>query len=175
MTNDSEPIVLGGGCFWCIEAVYKRIKGITSTRPGYAGGHAENPNYRQVCSGSTGHAEVVEVSYDPAVLSLDTILEIFWKSHDPTARDRQGSDVGTQYRSIILYADETQKITAEASLAQLTASGVHVKAPATQIEALETFWPAEPSHKDYFENNRGQPYCRVVIEPKLHKLALLED
>ena len=175
MIDRNERIVLGGGCFWCIEAVYKRIEGVISTRPGYAGGTTANPDYERVCTGGTGHAEVVEIIFDPDVISLEALLEVFWRAHDPTTRDRQGGDVGTQYRSVILYADERQKAVAESSLAGLTASGTCVNNPVTQILPLQTFWPAEAYHKDYFENNRAQGYCRVVIEPKLHKLALLED
>ena len=175
MNEKSETIVLGGGCFWCIEAVYKRIEGITSTRPGYAAGGIDNPDYKQVCSGTTGHAEVVEIAYNPGLISMKAVLEIFWKAHDPTTPNRQGNDVGTQYRSIILYADEAQRSAAEASLAELAASGAYSNPPVTQIEALGTFWPAEAYHKDYFEGNRTQGYCRVIIEPKLKKLSLLND
>ena len=175
MTDTSERIILGGGCFWCIEAVYKRIQGVVATRPGYAGGHLDNPDYKQVCTGETGHAEVVEISYDPHVISTETILEIFWRAHDPTTLNRQGNDVGTQYRSVILYSNEKQKELAEKSLAGLIDAGTYDDPPVTRIQPLETFWPAEAYHKDYFESNRSQGYCRVVIEPKLHKLALLED
>jgi len=175
MTDNSQRIVLGGGCFWCLEAVYKRIPGIVSTRPGYAGGHVENPDYKQVCTGTTGHAEVVEISFDPREITLEAILEIFWRAHDPTTRDRQGPDVGPQYRSIILYADDNQRTLAERSLKGLVAAGTYADLPVTQIEALDTFWPAEAYHKDYYESHRNQPYCALTIEPKLHKLALLED
>ena len=175
MTDNIERIVIGGGCFWCIEAVYKRIKGVTSTRPGYAGGVAENPDYKQVCTGETGHAEVVEICYDKTVISSEAILEIFWRVHDPTTANRQGNDVGSQYRSIILYADENQKELAEKSLKGLIDAGTHKDQPVTQILPLETFWPAEAYHKDYFESNRGQSYCQLVIEPKLHKLLLMDD
>jgi len=174
-TNNIERIVVGGGCFWCIEAVYKRIRGVVATRPGYAGGFAENPDYKQVCTGATGHAEVVEISYDRTAITGDAILEIFWRAHDPTTLNRQGNDVGSQYRSIILYANAGQKSLAEASLKDLVQSGTLTNPPVTQIVPLETFWPAEAYHKDYFEANRGQSYCRLVIEPKLHKLVLLED
>ena len=175
MTSGTDRIVLGGGCFWCLEAVYKRISGVTSTRPGSAGGQVENPDYEQVCTGDTGHAEVVEISFDPSVISSEAILEIFWRAHDPTTKDRQGNDVGTQYRSIILYADEKQKNLAEQSLSGLIESGLYPNLPVTTIEPLGTFWPAEAYHKDYFESHRSQSYCRLVIEPKLHKLALMED
>ena len=175
MTDNIERIVLGGGCFWCLEAVYKRIKGITTSRPGYAGGFVENPDYKHVSTGKTGHAEVVEVCFDKTVISLTTILEIFWRAHDPTTLDRQGNDVGSQYRSVIFYADDNQKKLAESSLKELIKSGTYNNPPVTQITALETFWPAEAYHKDYFETNRGESYCRIVIEPKLVKLLLMED
>ena len=175
MTDNIERIVIGGGCFWCIEAVYKRIKGVTSTRPGYAGGSSDNPDYKQVCNGETGHAEVVEISYDKSVISLQAILEIFWRAHDPTTVNRQGNDIGTQYRSVIFYANEAQKKIAETSKADLISSGVLKDQPVTQIVPLDTFWPAEAYHKDYFEANRGQSYCRLVIEPKLQKMLLVED
>jgi len=171
----TEKIVVGGGCFWCIEAVYKRIKGVLATRCGYAGGHTENPSYKQVCGGETGHAEVVEISYNESLLSTEAILEVFWRAHDPTTANRQGSDIGTQYRSIILYADERQKELAEFSLSKLKSSGMYKHPPVTQILPLETFWPAESYHKDYFEANRAQSYCRMVIEPKLRELSLLKD
>ena len=175
MSNNSECIVLGGGCFWCIEAVYKRIKGVSSTRPGYAGGTAENPDYKQVCTGETGHAEVVEICFDNAILSLETILEIFWRAHDPTTINRQGNDVGSQYRSIIFYTNAAQKELAELSLKGLIKDGTYSKLPVTEILLLETFYPAEVYHKDYFETNRGESYCRMIIEPKLLKMLLLED
>jgi peptide-methionine (S)-S-oxide reductase len=175
MTDDIERIIIGGGCFWCIEAVYKRIKGVTSTRPGYAGGSIENPDYKQVCTGTTGHAEVVEISYDKTVISSDAILELFWRAHDPTTLNRQGNDTGTQYRSIIFYADEAQKELAETSMNDLVKSGTYADRPVTQIVPLETFWPAEAYHKDYFEANRGQSYCRLVIEPKLQKMLLVKE
>jgi peptide-methionine (S)-S-oxide reductase len=174
-TKNIERIVVGGGCFWCIEAVYKRIKGVVATRPGYAGGFAGNPDYKLVCTGDSGHAEVVEIGYDKTVITGEAILEIFWRAHDPTTLNRQGNDVGTQYRSIILYSGAAQKKLAETSIGDLEASGVYSKKPVTQVLPLETFWPAEAYHKDYFEDNRGQSYCRMVIETKLHKLALLED
>ncbi len=175
MTSDTKRIVIGGGCFWCLEAVFKRISGVLSSRPGYAGGETENPDYEQVCRGETGHAEVVEISFNPELISGEALLEIFWRAHDPTTKDRQGEDVGTQYRSIILYADETQKEMAERSRDGLIESGMYPSLPVTSIEPLRTFWPAEAYHKDYFEGNRSKGYCRLVIEPKLHKLALLED
>lgn len=175
MPVQNESIVLGGGCFWCLEAIFRRIEGVLSVRPGYAGGNLSNPSYEQVCTGESGHAEVVEITYAPQVLPLEAILEIFWKAHDPTTLNRQGNDVGTQYRSIILYRDEKQKAAAEASLTNLESSGAYSDQAVTKIQPLTTFWPAEAYHKDYFEKNRQQGYCRMIIEPKLHKLALLED
>ena len=170
MKEKIQHIVLGGGCFWCVEAVYKRIKGIVSTRPGYAGGDMDNPDYKSICTGKTGHAEVVELSYDPDIISLDDILTIFWQAHDPTTLNRQGHDSGTQYRSIILYDETFQRTVAEKSLKTLAESGLYANPPVTQIIHLEKFWPAEEYHKDYFELNRNQGYCRLVIEPKLKKL-----
>ena len=175
MANRTETIVLGGGCFWCIEAVYRRIEGIVSTRPGYAGGRTADPTYKQVCTGETGHAEVVEVAFDPDVIGLDSVLEVFWRAHDPTTLNRQGGDVGTQYRSAVYWTDAGQKGVVEASLAALAASGAYADPPVTETGPLEAFWPAEDYHRDYFEGNRSQSYCRLVITPKLHKLALLED
>lgn len=172
MSETIQSIVLGGGCFWCIEAVFKRIDGIKATRPGYAGGHMDNPEYKKVCQGSTGHAEVVQIDFDSEIISLDAVLDIFWKAHDPTTLNRQGHDVGTQYRSIILYADETQKNAAEASLKKLQTLQIYPNPPVTEIIPLKKFWPAEEYHKDYFEDNRNQGYCRLVIEPKLKKLSL---
>ena len=175
MADNRECIILGGGCFWCIEAVYKRIKGVISTRPGYAGGTVENPDYNQVTTGETRHAEVVEVCFDTTAISLTAILEVFWHAHDPTTLNRQGNDIGSQYRSVVYYNNEAQKEVAETSLQGLIHAGTYTSPPVTEIEPLESFWPAEVYHKDYFEANRGMSYCRMVIEPKLHKLALMED
>ncbi|MCG8478163.1 MAG: peptide-methionine (S)-S-oxide reductase MsrA [Spirochaetales bacterium] len=164
-----QSIVLGGGCFWCIEALYRRLDGVIEARSGYAGGHLEKPTYKEVCTGSTGHAEVVEITFDRDVISLEEILAFFWKAHDPTTPNRQGADVGTQYRSIILYRDEEQKRLAEASLkgAQSSFSDPIV----TEIEPLGALYPAEDYHNDYYEHNPGQGYCRLVIEPKIAKLG----
>ncbi|MCD6343501.1 MAG: peptide-methionine (S)-S-oxide reductase MsrA [Spirochaetaceae bacterium] len=175
MADNRECIILGGGCFWCIEAVYKRIPGVISTRPGYAGGTVKNPDYNQVTIGETGHAEVVEVCFDTTAISLTAILEVFWRAHNPTTLNRQGNDIGSQYRSVVFYNNEAQKEAAETSLQGLIHAGIYKSLPVTRIEPLETLWPAEEYHKDYFEANRGQSYCRMVIEPKLHKLALMED
>lgn len=165
--SNSETAVFGGGCFWCTEAIYKRVKGVLSVTPGYAGGEIKNPTYQQVCSGLTGHAEVVRVEYDPEVISYPELLEIFWHAHDPTTLDRQGNDVGSQYCSIILYANDEQKRQAVASLKAADESGMFDQPIVTQIRELEKFYPAEDYHHDYFANNPNQPYCRVVISPKV--------
>lgn len=163
-------ITLGGGCFWCIEAVYTRINGVLSARSGYAGGHVENPTYEQVCTGSTGHAEVVQVEFDENLVSFDEILNVFWKAHDPTTKDRQGADVGPQYRSVIFYETDEQRRIAERSREAVAAT---LKKPVvTEIEQLEKFYEAESYHQDYFEKNPAAGYCRVVIQPKLKKMGM---
>lgn len=164
---EMKKATLGGGCFWCLEAVYENVKGVKDVVSGYAGGHTENPDYRSVCSGQTGHAEVVQITYDPNVVSYDDLLKIFWRIHDPTTLNRQGADVGTQYRSIILYHDEEQKRLAEASKAE---AQKHFRDPiVTEIVPLEKFWPAEAYHQDYFKNNPYQGYCQAVVAPKVEK------
>lgn len=163
----SDSIVLAGGCFWCIEAVFRRFPGVIGAESGYAGGSTPNPTYEQVCSGGTGHAEVVKVTYDTERLSLDQILDLFWRAHDPTTLNRQGADQGTQYRSAIFYRDDTQREIAEASRrsAQTSFSDPIV----TEITPLETFYPAEAYHRDFYEKNPRHGYCRAVIEPKIRK------
>jgi peptide-methionine (S)-S-oxide reductase len=167
MKKKNEIAVFGGGCFWCTEAIYKRVKGVISVTPGYAGGSKENPTYQQVCSGSTGHAEVIKVEFDPEVVSYRDLLEVFWHAHDPTTLNRQGNDIGTQYRSIILYADSEQKEQAQKSLDKAQKSGMFSKPIVTQVEELGDFYPAEDYHHDYFANNPNQPYCRAIISPKV--------
>jgi len=165
----TETAILGGGCFWCIEAVYKRIEGVKSVVSGYAGGSKTDPTYEQVCTGSTGHAEVVQVEFDPAVVSYERILETFWKAHDPTSLNRQGADVGSQYRSIILYRDEAQREAAERSREQ---AGKRYPRPiVTEIRPLEAFYRAEDYHQDYFAKNPYAAYCAFVIRPKLQKMG----
>lgn len=166
----TETATLGGGCFWCVEAVVERLRGVRSVTSGYAGGHVEDPTYRQVCGGATGHAEVVRVEFDPAVLSYRRLLEVFFATHDPTTPDRQGADRGPQYRSIILYETEAQRETAESVVAALEDEGVFGAPIVTAIEPLEAFYPAEDYHQEYYRNNPTQGYCRVVIDPKLSKL-----
>lgn len=167
-----ESIVLGGGCFWCVEAVYERIPGVVSAVSGYAGGDSPNPNYEEVSTGRTGHAEVVKITYAPAVISLEKILDLFWKAHDPTTKDRQGADIGPQYRSIILYAGETQKRAAEISKKELDRTKLYSLPAVTEIVPLKAFYEAEDYHQDYYEKNPFAGYCQVVIRPKLDKLGL---
>lgn len=167
-TSDTESIVLGGGCFWCIEALYETLDGVCSVESGYAGGHVDNPSYEAVCSGQTGHAEVVRVTFQPEKISLEELLEFFWAAHDPTTLNRQGADVGTQYRSIILTSSDAQKAAATASMK--AAQKAFDDPIVTEIEPLGTFHKAESYHQDYFQNNPNAPYCRYVIAPKLRKL-----
>ncbi len=167
-----KTAVFGGGCFWCIEAVFERAKGVVSVTSGYAGGETENPNYRDVCSGTTGHAEVVKIEYDPSIIGYEELLEVFWKAHDPTTLNRQGADAGTQYRSIILYTDREQREIAEKSKKELEKAGIFKDPVVTEIKELEKFYPAEDYHQDYYQNNSSAGYCRVVIAPKLKKLGL---
>ncbi len=162
--------VLGGGCFWCLEAAYKRIAGVIAVDSGYAGGNVDEPTYEQVCTGKTGHAEVVKVTYDPAVISYEKLLELFWKVHDPTSLNRQGADVGTQYRSALFYVDEEQKKTAEQSMKKEQSK--YREPIVTQLVPLAHFWPAEEYHRDYFDRNPFAGYCQAVIKPKLDKLDL---
>ncbi len=161
---------LGGGCFWCTEAVLQRIEGVLSVVPGYAGGSTPNPTYEEVCTGDTGHAEVIQVSFDPHLISYDEILDIFWQAHDPTTLNRQGEDTGTQYRSIILYADDEQKAAAEKS--KIRAQAKFRDPIVTEIKPLETFWKAEDYHQNYYNTHGSAGYCRMVISPKLKKLRL---
>lgn len=168
---DRQSAVFGGGCFWCTETVFKELKGVVSVMPGYAGGEKPNPTYEEVCGGDTGHAEVIRVEYDPAQIGYRDLLEIFFATHDPTTLNRQGNDVGTQYRSIILVADERQRAEAEATVADLKKTGAFGgRDVVTEIRPLETFWEAESAHRDYYAKNRdGNPYCQLVIDPKLAK------
>lgn len=167
--SDSKQATFGGGCFWCLEAIYQDVIGVNKVKSGYAGGVVENPSYEQVCTGRTGHAEVVQIDFDPDVISYDDLLTIFWRIHDPTTLNRQGADVGTQYRSIILTHDEEQKTAAERSLAEIEAQSLYRDPIVTEIEPLDTFYPAEVYHDDYYRRNRNQPYCRAVIDPKVAK------
>lgn len=165
--NTIELATVGGGCFWCVEAVYQTVPGIQSVISGYAGGAVPNPTYEQVCSGRTGHAEVVQIAFDPEKISYEKVVDLFWDAHDPTTLNRQGSDTGTQYRSIILYADDTQKAAAEKSKA---AAQSEFKSPiVTEIVPLTTFYPAEKYYQDFYENNPAHPYNQAVTRPKVEK------
>ncbi len=164
-----DTITLGAGCFWCVEAVFVELKGVHSVTSGYMGGHVKNPSYREVCTGNTGHAEVARIIFDPAALELDELLEVFWQTHDPTTLNRQGADVGTQYRSAIFYHNETQRQIAEKYKAELDASGAFRAPITTEITAADTFYPAEDYHQNYYALNGEQGYCQMVIRPKLDK------
>lgn len=167
----TQTIVLGGGCFWCVEAVLKTIKGIVSLRSGYAGGEHPAPDYDAVCSGVTGHAEVVEVVFDDSVIDLSDLLMIFFTLHDPTTPNRQGNDIGSQYRSIILYSDNGQRQVAESVIKTLTDEAVFQQAIVTELQPLQQFFPAEDYHQNYFANNPGNPYCQFSIPPKNRKVV----
>ena len=168
--NKLEKATFGSGCFWCTEAVFERLKGVTNVESGYSGGSVKDPSYQQVCTGNTGHAEVVQITYDPSVISFKELLEVFWKTHDPTTLNRQGNDVGTQYRSVIFYHNEKQKELAETYKEKLDAAGVFDDPIVTQIVKFKDFYPAEKYHQDYFENNPDQAYCSFVIAPKIKKM-----
>jgi peptide-methionine (S)-S-oxide reductase len=170
MNMATEKAVLGGGCFWCVEAALKQIEGVESVRSGYMGGQVANPTYQQVCSGNTGHVEVAEITFDPAKLSYHDLLEIFFSMHDPTTLNRQGNDVGEQYRSVIFYLNEQQKKTAEEVIAELTREKVYGDPIVTAVEPASTFYPAEDYHQNYLENNPTQPYCMFVVAPKAAKI-----
>ncbi len=166
----TEKATLAGGCFWCTEAIFKRLKGVSSVLPGYAGGIVENPSYEAVCSGNTGHAEAIQIEFDPTLIPFEKILDIFWHTHNPTTPNRQGNDMGTQYRSSIFYADVKQKEIAEKSKQELETSKLYKDPIVTEIVPLTNFYVAEDYHKDYFERNRNQSYCNFVIDPKIQKL-----
>lgn len=169
MEKRLEQATLGGGCFWCVEAVLLDLKGVMRVRSGYAGGHVPNPTYEQVCTGQTGHAEVVQVDFDPAELSYADLLRVFFATHDPTTLNRQGADVGTQYRSVIFPHDAQQAETAKAVIAELSEQHIFDAPIVTTIEPLDTFYPAEEYHQDFFARNPYQPYCMAVVAPKVAK------
>ncbi len=164
-----EQTTLGGGCFWCLEAVYVELRGVTKVVSGYTGGHVPNPSYQRVCGGNTGHAEVVQVTFDPSIVSYRDLLEIFFTIHDPTTLNRQGADVGTQYRSAIFYHNEEQRQGAEEVIAGLTAAKLWSKPIVTEVVPLDVFYPAEEYHQDYYANNPRQSYCQIVVAPKVSK------
>jgi peptide-methionine (S)-S-oxide reductase len=165
-----ETATLAGGCFWCTEAIFNRLRGVTSVVSGYAASKVANPSYEAVCSGKTGAAEAIQITFDPSVISYDKLLEIFWHLHDPTTLNRQGNDIGTQYRSAIFYHDDEQKQTALASKESLEQSKTYKKPVVTEITQFTNFYPAESYHEDYYDRNRSQPYCAFVIDPKVQKL-----
>ena len=162
-----ESAIVGGGCFWCVEAQYKMLKGVKKVVSGYSGGHVKDPTYKQICNGDTGHAEVIRIDYDPALITFRDVIDLFWDAHDPTTLNRQGNDVGTQYRSIILYTSEEQKKVSEES--KVNAAKIIGKPLVTEIVPLEVFYPAEDYHQDYFKNNPYQGYCQAVVRPKVSK------
>jgi peptide-methionine (S)-S-oxide reductase len=164
-----ETATLGAGCFWCVEAVYQELKGVISVESGYSGGPGENPTYREVCSGKTGHAEVCQIKFDPAVLGFKDVLEVFWKTHDPTTLNRQGNDKGTQYRSVVFTHSDEQKALAEKYKMELEASGAWDKPLVTEITPFTKFWKAEDYHQNYFRDNPQQGYCAFIIAPKMEK------
>lgn len=165
-----KEVVFGGGCFWCTEAVFQMLKGVSKVEPGYAGGALQNPSYERVSEGNTGHAEVIRVTYDPATISYEDLLTVFFGSHDPTTPNQQGNDVGEQYRSVIFYSDEKEKGIAETLIKDVDASLTDGTRVVTQLLPLKEFYPAESYHKDYFKTNSSAPYCQLIIEPKVEKV-----
>ena len=159
----------GNGCFWCTEAIFQQLKGVEAVLPGYTGGTVKNPSYKEVCTGTTGHAEAIQITYDPSVISYRELLDVFFYTHDPTTLNRQGADVGTQYRSAIFYHNKEQQKDAQTIIAQLTAEGVYADPIVTEISAIDVFYQAEDYHRNYYNNNKNQGYCRAVINPKLDK------
>ena len=166
---ESETATLAGGCFWCTESVFDELRGVESVVSGYSGGHKESPTYQEVCSGTTGHAEVIDVRFDPAEIEFADILRVFFTVHDPTTLNRQGGDIGTQYRSSIFYHSDEQKQAAEAVIREIDEAGVYEKPIVTEVVPFDRFWPAEDYHQEYFVNNPNQPYCTAVIAPKVAK------
>ena len=170
MENKLESATLAGGCFWCTEAIFKRLQGIKSVVPGYSGGSVENPTYAQVCSGTTGHAEAIQIKYDPAQISFEKILDVFWSTHDPTTLNRQGNDIGTQYRSAIFYPNEKQKKEAQLSKVQIQKESKFRDLIVTEIIPFLNFYEASNYHKNYYDKNKEESYCNFIITPKIHKL-----
>lgn len=165
-----ELATLAGGCFWCTEAVFQKLKGVDMVTPGYSGGTIDNPSYGEVSSGESGHAEVIQIKFDPKIISYETLLDVFWQLHDPTTLNQQGADIGSQYRSAIFYHNNRQKELAEKSLEKATDTGMYPDKFVTEIVPFEKFFPAEEEHLNYYESNPNQPYCRIVIDPKITKL-----
>ena len=169
MSNQFETATLAGGCFWCLEAVYDEAKGVLSVESGYSNGHVANPSYRDVCNGNTGHAEVIQIKFDPDIISFRDLLNVFFTIHDPTTLNRQGADVGTQYRSAIFYHSPEQKAIAEQTISELNAQGIWNSPIVTEVEAIKDFYIAENYHQEYFARNQNQPYCQAVVAPKVAK------
>jgi peptide-methionine (S)-S-oxide reductase len=169
ITMNSDTATFGAGCFWCVESVFQELEGVVRVESGYMGGHTKNPNYNDVCSGETGHAEVCRITYDSSLITFDELLEVFWQTHDPTTLNRQGSDIGTQYRSVIFYNSEEQRSAAEYYKNKLNETGAFKSKIVTELSPASEFYIAEDYHQDYFENNPNQPYCSFVIKPKLDK------
>lgn len=169
MTTDYETATLAAGCFWCVEAVFDDLKGVKDVVSGYSGGHKENPTYQEVCSESTGHAEVVQIRFDPTELTFKDLLQVFFTVHDPTTMNRQGGDIGTSYRSAIFYHSDEQRQVAEEVIAEFTAEGIYDNPIVTEVKPFDRFWPAENYHQEYFANNPNQPYCAAVVAPKVAK------
>jgi len=167
--KNMEIATFGSGCFWCTEAIFQELKGVESAISGYSGGNVKNPTYDAVCSGTTGHAEVIQVKFNPEIISFTELLEVFWQTHDPTTLNRQGADVGTQYRSVIFYHNPEQKELAEKFKQKLNAAGIYSNPIVTEITEFDTFYKAEEYHQEYYNNNKSQPYCNFVITPKLEK------
>jgi peptide-methionine (S)-S-oxide reductase len=170
MANNKETVVFGGGCFWCTEAVFKMLKGVLSVDPGYAGGSKQEPTYKEVSTGTTGHAEVVKIEYDPKIISFDDLLTVFFATHDPTQINRQGNDIGKQYRSVILYTTEEQKKEAENFIKKLNESSKKGQKIATEVKILDKFYSSEKYHKDFYALHKGDSYCQAIINPKLEKV-----
>jgi peptide-methionine (S)-S-oxide reductase len=168
-TMERQVATFGSGCFWCTEAIFQRLDGVEKVVSGYSGGHVENPTYEQVCTGTTGHAESIQITYDPSKASYDELLEVFWKTHDPTTRNRQGNDVGPQYRSVIFYHNPEQKKLAESYKGKLEAERIWTRPVVTEIVPFTRFWPAEDYHQNYYNNNPSKGYCSIVITPKIEK------
>lgn len=166
---ESQTAVFGGGCFWCLEAVFARVQGVKTVESGYMGGHVKNPSYREVCSGTTGHAEVVRVTFDPAAVGYQDLLEVFFAVHDPTTLNQQGNDIGTQYRSVIFYSSEEQRRLAEQAIADLDGAHLWPDPVVTAVEPAAPFYVAEDYHQNYFANNPAQPYCQFIVAPKVRK------
>ena len=169
MSENLEQITFGGGCFWCVESCFNMLNGVDKAVSGYSGGHTQNPTYEEVCTGETGHAEVVQISYNPAVISYEQLLEVFFFLHDPTQLNRQGNDIGTQYRSVIYYNTEAEKLKAEEAIKKIDASGKYAGKVVTELAKFEKFWPAEQYHQGYYWENPNTPYCSAVVGPKIQK------